>query len=234
MRAGRGNFEIKKEDFNKAVDKMKQEIDKNGISIKKILCEPCNIGPACIRNSIDFTADYIIEFLFLGEKDGTQAIYNCHGYAFGMISEYVMDRPGAYPEPKASLAYGGVENIEIEKVTGPIKEILYNYHGWRLHEYEFIYQPVSKELEFYYLKMGHPEFSCLSSRKILYNFKIDTFINEDDHLYVVKFPTSEPISISNSAYSDAPKADDVLNRVAEIAKENKKTVRKKKVLTYME
>lgn len=230
----RGNFEIEKVDFDQAVEKMKNEVTKNGIIIKQILCEPLNAGPSAIGNSIDFTADYIIEFLFLGEKDGEESIYNCYGYAFGMISEYVMNRPVAYPNPKATLCYGGIKNIEIEKVAGPVKEIVYNFYGWRKYEYEFIYQPVSEKLEFRYLKLAHPEYSVNCSRKIVKNFKIIKFILENDHFDVVKSLNSEPIRITNFGVKDAPSSDDIFRKIEDIIKENNKSVKKKKILTYID
>ena len=227
-----GSYGIKQEDLNQAFDKMKNEITKNGIIIKEILCEPLNCGPYAIRNSIDYTADYIIEFLFLGEENGVTSIYNCYGYASGIISEYVLNRPGAYPDPKASLGYKGVENIKIEKVVGPIKEVIYYFHGWLKYEYEFIYQPVSKELEFHYLKLGHPDYSVGCSREIIKDFKIESFILENKHLKVKKSSNSEPILFSNTAYLNSPDSEDVFGRIEDIIKENNKKGKKQKVLTY--
>ena len=227
-----GSYEIEQEDLNQAYDKMKNEVTKSGIIIKEILCEPLNGGPYAIHNSIDYTASYIIEFLFLGEENGVTSIYNCYGYAFGMISEYVLNCPGAYPDPKASLGYEGVEGIKIEKVVGPIKEILYNCWGWRQYEYEFIYQPVSKELEFHYLKLGHPDYSVGCSREIIKDFKIESFILENKHLKVKKSQDSEPILFSNTAYLNSPDSEDVFGRIEDIIKKNNKKVKKQKVLTY--
>ena len=210
----RGKMKIKAEDFNLAFEKMKEEISKNGIKINKILCNPINNGPCGIRNSLNFVGHYIIEFLFLGEKDNENSIYSCSCHTLGFASEYVMDRPGAYPNPEVGL-WEGIENIKIEKETGPISEILYNYYGWLIYEYEFIYQPANNDSDLYYLKLGHDKNTIFPSRSILDHSKITSLSNKGGYLCFTceSNPEMKRISYSKSLYDEAPNTEDILNKI---------------------
>lgn len=210
----RGRMEIEKKDFELAIDKMKEEINTQGINIKEILCKPMNIGPVGERNSLNFVGHYVIEFLFLGEKDNEESIYSCSCHANGMISEYVMDRPGAYPNPKAKL-WEGIKYIEIDKVTGPISEIIYGYYGRFIYEYEFIYQPLNNDSEIYYLKMGHRQNAIYPSRSVIEHSKITSLVNQNDYLHVILEDNPAMICIphTNPLYEEAPNTEDILNKV---------------------